>query len=607
MSLPPNEYRSPAEHRKRPHAAFAVAAVVVFAIVVALGFAAIQHGASSSNLSSSNAESQIMAVGDAMAGASSADASASYPPYGPLPYADPYSGEGYAAVDETGFVSTAARPLSTFSADVDTASYANLRRMVREGARPDDVPSGAVRIEEMLNYFDYDHAPPEGDELFGVTAEMADCPWNPDTKLLVMGFATTPAERAPKAGSNLVFLIDVSGSMADTDKLPLLQSAFATLVENLDERDRVSVVTYSGEERVVLEGASGADKRRILRAIESLRAEGSTNGEAGLRTAYDVAERQFVEGGANRIVMASDGDLNVGMSSESDLHDFVDERRGRGVYLSVLGFGTGNYQDSKMETLADHGDGSHHYIDCEAEARRVLDRNLLANFTPLADDVKLQVEFNPAQVKGYRLIGYENRTLADEAFRDDAADAGEVGVGCAFAVAYEVVPADSPFDVAEPQLKYGAGNADGAMGTDADGEQEDPATGEGATDASAKDGADGGAQRDFAAHAVGEEWLTCSMRYRPVGQSGAREQALAVDASSLVAAPSADWRFAAAVIECGMVLRQSPHAGAATLQAALELVDDARDEDRAEFASLLQTLARRDAEPAAAPYARSRS
>ncbi|RDB63232.1 VWA domain-containing protein [Gordonibacter sp. 28C] len=591
MSIPPNEYRSPAERRKRPRAAFAVAAAVALAIVVALGFAASRYyGAVSAKLGSSNTESQIMAVGDARAGASSADASASCPPYGGVPpYADPYSGEGYAAVDETGFVSTAARPLSTFSADVDTASYANLRRMVREGAYPAEIPSGAVRIEEMLNYFDYDYAPPEGDDLFGVTAEMADCPWNPDTKLLVMGFATTPAERAPETGANLVFLIDVSGSMADADKLPLLQSAFAMLVENLDERDRVSVVTYSGEERVVLEGASGADKRRILRAIGSLRAEGSTNGEAGLRTAYDVAERQFVEGGANRIVMASDGDLNVGMSSESDLHDFVDERRGRGVYLSVLGFGTGNYQDSKMETLADHGDGSYHYIDCEAEARRVLDRNLLANFTPLADDVKLQVEFNPAQVKGYRLIGYENRALADEAFRDDAVDAGEVGAGCAFTVAYEVVPADSPFQVAEPQLRYG------------DAKDAIPSANAG-TDANAND--DG--QRGIAICTDGGEWLVCSMRYRPVGQDGAREQALVVDASSLVAAPSADWRFAAAVAECGMVLCQSPHAGTATFQTALDLMDDARDEERAEFAGLLQTLALRDAEPEPTPYARGR-
>ena len=588
-----NGRRSPAP--RRPHARLLVAGAVALAAVLAAGawycstLPASPQAASCEEfhaLGAARDESAPEASSAAGLNAGSASAGCPPAPDGGAP-PDPYAGEGYANTEEPGFVSTAARPLSTFSADVDTASYANLRRMVRDGARPADIPAGAVRTEELLNYFDYRYAPPEGDDLFGISAEMADCPWNPDTKLLVMGFATTPAETAPETGSNLVFLIDVSGSMADADKLPLLQEAFATLVQGLGENDRVSLVTYSGEERVVLEGASGADRQRILRAVGNLRAEGSTNGEAGLRTAYDVAERNFVEGGVNRIVMASDGDLNVGMASEDELHDFVDGRRGHGVYLSVLGFGTGNYQDAKMEVLADHGDGSYHYIDCAEEARRVLGRNLLANFTPLADDVKLQLEFNPAQVKGYRLIGYENRALADEDFLDDAADAGEVGAGHAFTVAYEVVPVDSPFEVAVPQLKYGRSDGDAAGAGDAE---------------AGASGGDGGG--GLAICTDGSEWLTCSVRYRPAGGDAAQNQARVVGRADHTAEPSTDWRLAAAVAECAMVLRQSPHAGTATFQSARELVDAADSEERAEFARLLDALALRSREPAAAsPYA----
>lgn len=588
-----NGRRSPVP--RRPHARLLVAGAVALAAVLAAGawycstLPASLQAASCEEfhaLGAARDESAPEASGAAGLNAGSASAGCPPAPDGGAP-PDPYAGEGYANTEEPGFMSTAARPLSTFSADVDTASYANLRRMVRDGAWPADIPAGAVRTEELLNYFDYRYAPPEGDDLFGISAEMADCPWNPDTKLLVMGFATAPAEPAPETGSNLVFLVDVSGSMADADKLPLLQEAFATLVQGLGENDRVSLVTYSGEERVVLEGASGADRQRILRAVGSLRAEGSTNGEAGLRTAYDVAERNFVEGGVNRIVMASDGDLNVGMASEDELHDFVDGRRGHGVYLSVLGFGTGNYQDAKMEVLADHGDGSYHYIDCAEEARRVLGRNLLANFTPLADDVKLQVEFNPAQVKGYRLIGYENRALADEDFLDDAADAGEVGAGHAFTVAYEVVPTDSPFEVTAPQLKYGRPDGDVARAGDA-------VTG------APGDGGEGG----LAICTDGSEWLTCSVRYRPAGEDAAQNQARVVGRADHTAEPSTDWRLAAAVAECAMVLRQSPHAGTATFQSARELVDAADSEERAEFARLLDALALRSREPAAAsPYA----
>lgn len=468
----------------------------------------------------------------------------------------------YRALDEPGFLSPATSPLSTLSADVDTASYCNLRRMVAQEYAPAVVPAGAVRTEELLNYFDYAYPAPVGSDLFGVSTQMSDCPWNDQTKLLVMGFATEKDGDASSAGANLVFLIDVSGSMDDPDKLPLVKDSFATLVEGLTERDRVSVVTYASGERVLLEGVPGDDKRRIMRAVDGLVAEGSTNGEAGLEQAYRLAESSFIEGGVNRVVMASDGDLNVGISSESELHDFVERKRETGVYLSVLGFGSGNYKDNKMETLADHGNGAYHYVDCAEEARRVLGRNLRANLVPLADDVKIQVEFNPDRVKGYRLIGYENRALADEEFRDDAADAGEVGAGHAFTVAYEIVPARSAFEAGASALKYGS---------DADDRQDGRRS-------EANDG----------------EWLTCTMRYRPAGTVEAVEQALVVDDESCTDCPNGDWTFAAAVIECGMALHRSPHAGTATLESARDLLASCELTDQQQgFETLLADLARR--------------
>ena len=515
-------------------------------------------GQAGDQLGSAASESEIMAIGSAL----SETASTCPPPYPYVPSPSPGGTEEYRALDEPGFLSPATSPLSTLSADVDTASYCNLRRMVAQEYAPAVVPAGAVRTEELLNYFDYAYPAPVGSDLFGVSTQMSDCPWNDQTKLLVMGFATEKDGDASSAGANLVFLIDVSGSMDDPDKLPLVKDSFATLVEGLTERDRVSVVTYASGERVLLEGVPGDDKRRIMRAVDGLVAEGSTNGEAGLEQAYRLAESSFIEGGVNRVVMASDGDLNVGISSESELHDFVERKRETGVYLSVLGFGSGNYKDNKMETLADHGNGAYHYIDCAEEARRVLGRNLRANLVPLADDVKIQVEFNPDRVKGYRLIGYENRALADEEFRDDAADAGEVGAGHAFTVAYEIVPAGSAFEVGASALKYGS---------DADDRQDGRRS-------EANDG----------------EWLTCTMRYRPAGTVEAVEQALVVDDESCTDHPNGDWTFAAAVIECGMALHRSPHAGTATLESARDLLADCELTDQQQgFETLLADLARR--------------
>ena len=457
---------------------------------------------------------------------------------------DDFNTEEYTAVEETGFVSAATTPLSTVSADVDTASYANLRRMIMSGYSLTDVPAGAVRIEEMLNYFDYGYASPTGDDRFAVQARVGACPWNPNTQLLVLGFATEKqTERKP---ANLVFLIDVSGSMDHSDKLELLQDSFATLLEHLDGNDRVSIVTYSGHEEVVLEGAKGDDDKAILRAIYRLHADGSTNGEAGLKMAYEVAERNKIEGGVNRIVMASDGDLNVGMTSESDLHDFVSKKRDSGIYLSVLGFGSGNYKDTKMETLADNGNGQYHYIDSIGEAERVLSDKLMQSVVPFADDVKVQVEFNPAQVKGYRLIGYENRAMAAEDFRDDTKDAGDIGPNAQFTVAYEVALTDSAQEVPTTDLKYSQAPA-----------------------------------------GSGDEWATATLRYRAFDDNEVHEQQLAVTGAE---GTDDDWSFAAAVIELGMLARDSEFTGTATLDGLRDqLAGMNLDEQRSGLRDLVET------------------
>ncbi len=490
---------------------------------------------------------------------------------------DPFNTEEYKAIDEGGFVNTATRPLSTFSADVDTASYCNLRRMIRDGYFADEIPEGAVRIEEMLNYFTYDYALPEGSDLFGTTVQVADCPWNKDAKLLVMGFTTTPEVREEGKGSNLVFLIDVSGSMDSRDKLDLLQDAFSVLVDQLGKNDRVSIVTYASGEDVVLEGASGAEKNKIMRAINRLRADGSTNGEAGLKMAYELAQDNFIEGGVNRIILASDGDLNVGMTDESSLEAYVAKQRETGVYLSVLGFGSGNYKDNKMETLADNGNGQYHYIDCIEEAERVLGEKLTANLVPLANDVKLQVEFNPAQVKAYRLIGYENRAVADEDFRNDKKDAGDVGPGHQFTVAYEIALVGSEQVIGATNLKYGEGPGAASKGSSGE-------AGDNNGDVVTSGNANGNGASD-----ISSEWLTCSMRYMPVGEAAAQEQSFVVDASAQTDKPSNDWKFAAAVIEAGMVLRNSEYANGADLDDVLALLDPHdRDNLRAEFYDLIK-------------------
>lgn len=361
--------------------------------------------------------------------------------------------EEYDGTEESGFLAVSQNPLSTFSADVDTASYANLRRMIYDGQ---DIDPDAVRIEEIINYFDYNYSDPREGEPFSVYTEYADCPWNSETKLFMAGLATKSTDSLLEGREplNLVFLIDVSGSMYSSDKLPLVQKSFSMLTDNLSGKDRISIVTYAGEDAVLLDGADGGDRDKVLEIIDSLEAGGSTAGAAGIVTAYEIAEKNFIEGGNNRVILATDGDLNVGLSSVDELTRLIEEKRETGVFLSVLGFGSGNYKDNRLEALADHGNGNYSYIDSEREAKKVLVDEMSGTLYTAAKDVKFQIEFNPAKVKGYRLIGYENRRLADRDFADDTKDAGEVGAGHSVTVLYEIIPAESDLDMDGIDLKY---------------------------------------------------------------------------------------------------------------------------------------------------------
>ena len=339
---------------------------------------------------------------------------------------------------ENPFINTTEQNTSTFSADVDTASYTYFRKLAQKGYGFDNLKNSGsqFRTEEFINYFRYDVAGPKENELFGVYTELSPCPWNAETMLFRV---TLQAEEAVnEGGNNLVFLIDVSGSMSSQDKLPLLKTAFSYLVSNLGANDTVSIVTYSGREAVVLDGCNGLDTDAVMNAINSLRASGSTNGQAGLTMAYQIAEKHFKPNGNNRIIMASDGDLNVGISSAAELKSYIEEKRDQGVYLSVLGFGSGNYKDDNMEALADNGNGVYYYIDGETEAEKVFGTDLLGTLYTVAEDVKLQIEFNPDRVESYRLVGYENRVMENEDFENDKKDAGEVGASHQVTVVYEV-------------------------------------------------------------------------------------------------------------------------------------------------------------------------
>jgi Ca-activated chloride channel homolog len=345
--------------------------------------------------------------------------------------------EEYDAIQENIFRETLKNPLSTFSIDVDAASYSNIRRFIDNGQRP---PKDAVRIEEMVNYFDYDYSQPKGDDPFAVHTEISTAPWNSKHKLIHIGLQgkTIPTDNLPP--SNLVFLIDVSGSMADVNKLPLVKQSMAMLVDQLREKDHVAMVVYAGAAGVVLEPTSGDRKKEIMKAIDRLEAGGSTAGGAGINLAYALAKKHFREGGNNRVILATDGDFNVGESSNASMERLIEDKRKDGIFLTVLGYGMGNYKDSKMEILADKGNGNYAYIDNISEARKVLVNEFGGTLFTIAKDVKLQLEFNPAKVQAYRLIGYENRMLKSEDFNNDKKDAGELGSGHTVTALYEIIP-----------------------------------------------------------------------------------------------------------------------------------------------------------------------
>lgn len=465
--------------------------------------------------------------------------------------------EEYSALEEPGFKAVTNDPLSTFSADVDTASYSNLRRMIEDGYTLMEIPEGAVRIEEMLNYFSYDYKLPEKKEPFGVTTVIGDCPWNQEAKLLQIGLKTQEIDFSEAPDSNLVFLLDVSGSMYTDDKLPLLQKALRMLVQELGGKDTVSIVTYAGEDCVVLEGESGSHQEEIIAAVSALEAGGSTNGADGIETAYELAERYFIKGGNNRVILATDGDLNVGPSSESELDALIKEKKASGVYLTVLGFGTGNIKDNKMETLADHGNGNYAYIDSVGEAKKVLVEQMGATLVTVAKDVKLQVEFNPAYIKGYRLLGYENRALATEDFDDDTKDAGEIGAGHMVTALYEIVPVDSKQEIPETKLKYQ----------------------ESQTDTGVKNG----------------EWLNLKIRYKEPEEEESILKEYPVKEEDYAKEPSEDFYFAAAVAEFGLILRDSAYKGEASFEnvrALLKKVDTDEDDYKDEFVYLVKKLQR---------------
>ncbi len=452
--------------------------------------------------------------------------------------------EEYNPIQENDFLSVKDEPLSTFSIDVDAAAYSNMRRFITSGQIP---PQDAVRIEELINYFNYDYPDPTGDTPFAVVTEVSAAPWNPEHHLVHIGLQGKRLATEELPPSNLVFLLDVSGSMNDPSKLPLLQSAFRLLVDELDEEDRVSIVVYAGAAGVVLEPTSGRNKPQILEAINRLQAGGSTAGGAGIERAYELARQNFLEEGNNRVILATDGDFNVGVASEGDLVRLIEEKREDDIFLTVLGFGTGNLQDAKMEQLANHGNGNYAYIDSLQEARKVMVNGLGATLFSIAKDVKLQIEFNPAQVQGYRLIGYENRVLENYEFNDDTKDAGELGAGHSVTALYEIIPVGAETDVGLPSvdpLRY-----------------QQPGTPEEEIDP--------------------QEMMWVKLRYKE--PTADVSQKLEHPVMNWILDPGEttdDFRFSAAVAGFGMMLRGSQYKGSTDLDRVLDLAEGARGADR---------------------------
>lgn len=476
----------------------------------------------------------------------------------PKVYDDEFNTESYDHITENSFHKAKDNPLSTFSIDVDAASYSNVRRFINNGELP---PAGAVRIEEMINYFKYQYAQPENDQPFSITTETADAPWNSKHKLVLIGLQgkKIPTEKLP--ASNLVFLIDVSGSMQSADKIGLVKSSMKMLVDQLRPQDKVAMVVYAGAAGLVLPSTSGKEKTKIKDAIDALEAGGSTAGGAGIRLAYETAKENFVNDGNNRVILCTDGDFNVGESSDDAMERLIEEERKSGVYLTVLGYGMGNYKDSKMQKLADKGNGNHAYIDGIGEAKKVLVNEFGGTMFTIAKDVKLQVEFNPATVQGYRLIGYENRMLANEDFNDDKKDAGEMGSGHSVTALYEIIPVGvkSDFLKKTDSLKYQDNDKtfDKAVQTD--------------------------------------ELMTIKFRYKKPAEDNSRLLEVAVKDGQLnINQASNNFRFAAAVAEFGMLLRNSEFKSTASFENVLMLARKSKGNDeegyRSEFIQLVEDV-----------------
>ncbi len=474
---------------------------------------------------------------------------------------DTYSNtEEYAGISENGFHDPLKDPLSTFSIDVDAASYSNMRRFIHLGQRP---PKDAVRVEEMINYFDYDYAQPKGEDPFSITTEISSAPWNPKHKLVHIGLQGKNIAKDNLPPSNLVFLIDVSGSMSDENKLPLLKSSFKLLVEQLREQDRVAIVVYAGAAGLVLPSTSGSDKKKIIEALENLQAGGSTAGGEGIRLAYEIAKENFKKGGNNRVILATDGDFNVGESSNEAMEKLIESKRNDGVFLTTLGFGMGNYKDSKMEVLADKGNGNYMYIDSILEAQKALVNEFGGTLFTIAKDVKLQIEFNPAKVKSYRLIGYENRMLKSEDFNNDKKDAGELGSGHSVTALYEVIPVgvESSFDLVDA-LKYQPVKKQEPVQV---------------------------TKSDF-----NDEILTVKFRYKkPDGEVSKLIVHPLVDEHVSIEKTSDNFRWSAAVAAFGMILRDSEYVKNYSTAEAIKLAQSAKGKDvegyRIEFINLMKS------------------
>ena len=462
-----------------------------------------------------------------------------------------FNTEAYDRVRDNPFVAVAESPLSTFSIDVDTASYANVRRFLMGGQLP---PPDAVRIEELINYFRYEYPQPTGSAPFSVTTEAAACPWARDHKLVLVGLQGRTLEEASLPPRNLTFLLDVSGSMDEPRKLPLLKAAMGLLVDRLRPQDRVAIVVYAGASGLVLPPTPGDQKARIREALESLHACGSTAGGAGIQLAYSTASSSFVQGGINRVILATDGDFNVGITNQGDLVRLIEDKRKTGVFLSVLGFGEGNLKDSTMEKLADAGNGNYSYIDTLAEGRKVLVTEAGGTLVTIAKDVKIQVEFNPRRVSAYRLIGYENRLLRDQDFNDDTKDAGEIGAGHSVTALYEIVPVGG--EAAVPSV--------------------DPLRYQDS--------------RPVSALASSDEWMTVKLRHKAPDSD--QTQLLSVAVAGVSGSPSLNLRFASAMAAFGMLLRESEHKGSSGFAEVLSLAEGARGQDRegyrAEFVGLVR-------------------